>query len=55
MICEENIEIVHSSLIGDTVYSEEDPDYRTLDVFLRLTEDNAPRETENDEFRTLES
>lgn len=55
MIYSETIQIVHSSLSGSGIFSEEDPDYRVLDQALRLTEDGAPRETEDNELRTLES
>lgn len=54
MIFSETIEIVHSNLVDGQVFSEEEPDYRTLDQQLRLTETSAPRNLEDENKRLLE-
>ena len=54
MIFSETIEIIYSNLIDNQVLSEEEPDYRTLDQQLRLTETREPRELENENKRLLE-
>lgn len=54
MIYSETIEIVHSNVMNEQVFSEEVPDYRTLDEILRITEQNEVRETENDLPRLIE-
>lgn len=54
MIYSETIEIVYSNVMNNPVFSEEVPDYRTLDEILRITEENEPRETENDPPRLIE-
>jgi hypothetical protein len=54
MIESELIPIMHSELISRGVYSEEDPNFRRFIVEIRLTEDNEPRNLEDDEKRLLE-
>lgn len=54
MICTETIEIIHSNIVGEAVFSVEEPDYRTLDAKIRITEDDQRRETENNEIRLIE-
>lgn len=54
MIYSETIEIVHSNVVNEPVFSEEVPDYRTLDEIIRLTEENEPVKTENDLIRLIE-
>lgn len=54
MICDETIEIVHSNVMNEQVFSEEVPDYRTLDGIIRITEENEPVKTENDLIRLIE-
>lgn len=54
MIWSETIEIVYSNLTTVPVFSEEDPDYRTLGQELRLTQDSDPRNLEDDNKRLLE-
>lgn len=54
MIYSETIEIVYSNVMNEQVFSEEVPDYRTLDEILRITEQNEVRETENDLTRLIE-
>lgn len=54
MIYSETLEIVYSNLTTVPVFSDEDPDYRTLDQELRLTEDSEPRDLEDDNKRLLE-
>lgn len=54
MILSETIEIVHSNLVDSQVFSEEEPDYRTLDQQLRLTETPEPRNLEDENKRLLE-
>lgn len=46
---------MHSELLIEGIFSEEDTDYRVLDESLRITEDNVPRGTEDNELRTLEN
>lgn len=48
------IEIVHSNLVDPSVFSEEDPDFRVLDQFIRLTEQTEPRDLEDGNKRLLE-
>ncbi len=46
--------IVYSNIDIDIIYSEE-VDYRELENFLRLTEENEKRQLEaNEDIRTLE-
>lgn len=54
MIFSETIEIIYSNLDDDQVFSEEEPDYRTLDQQLRLTETPEPRNLEDGNKRLLE-
>lgn len=54
MIFSEVIEPVYSNLTDKQVFSEEDPDYRRLNVRLRLTEDGDERDLEDENKRLLE-
>lgn len=54
MIYSETIEIVHSNVINEQIFSEEIPDYRVIEGVIRITEENEPRETENDLLRLIE-
>lgn len=54
MIYSEAIEIIHSNLVDEQVFSEEEPDYRTLDQQLRITEEDEPRNLEDGNKRLLE-
>lgn len=53
MIFSETIEIIHSNVVGSGIFSEEDPDYRTLDEELRFLEDEGVRNLEDDENKRL--
>lgn len=48
------IEIVHSNLVDQGVFSEEDQDFRVLNQRFRLTEDGDVRELEDGNKRLLE-
>lgn len=52
---ETTIQIVYSEVINNTVFSEEDQDYRTLADVIRITEQMEIRLTESGQYRTLES
>lgn len=54
MIESETIEIVHSNVMNSPIFSEEIEDFRTIDGNFRKTEENEPRETENNLLRELE-
>lgn len=53
MIYSETIEIIYSRLINEGVFSEEDPDYRSIDQELRLLELEGARNLEDDENKRL--
>lgn len=52
MIESETIEIVYSELVGKSVESEEEPDYRAV-VKMRLTEENEVRLMDDDNPRIV--
>lgn len=54
MIYSETIEIIYSNLVDGQVFSEEEPDYRTLTQQLRITEEDEPRNIEDGNKRLLE-
>lgn len=54
MIESKLIAIMHSELTMKVIYSEDDPDYRRLPSGIRMTEDEEPRDLENEEKRLLE-
>lgn len=53
MILSETIEVIHSNLINQSVFSEEDPDYRVPEQELRLLEDEGARNLEDNENKRL--
>lgn len=48
------VQVVRSNVVNEQVFSEEDPDYRTLDEIIRVTEENEVVKTENDLIRLIE-
>lgn len=54
MIESELITIVHSEIVNKGIYSEDVPDFRTIDMDFRLLEDGQQRDLEDDGKRILE-
>jgi hypothetical protein len=54
MIESDLIATVYSEIVNDGVYSEDVPDFRTLDMDFRLLENGQQRDLEDDSKRILE-
>jgi hypothetical protein len=54
MIYSETITIIYSNVVNETVFSEEDPDYRRITNEFRETESDELRDLEDDNKRLLE-
>lgn len=54
MIFSEIAEVVHSNVENRQIFSEEEPDFRFLDEQIRITEQDEPRNLEDDTQRLIE-
>lgn len=54
MIESETVEIVHSNVDNQQIFSVEEPDFRFLDGSVRLTQESDPRLTQDDNLRIIE-
>jgi len=54
MIESETVEIIHSNVENQQIFSVEEPDFRFFDGVGRITQENDPRLTQDDNLRLIE-
>jgi hypothetical protein len=54
MIESEIVEIVHSNVENQQIFSREEPDFRFIEEGARITEEGDPRITEDNTLRKIE-